>query len=190
VLRTNPGATIIGDVKCSSVLFDEITRLGGKPVMWKTGHSVMKDKMRELGAPLAGELSGHIFFADKYYGFDDGLYCAVRLLNALTDNATLSGLTQHLPKLFNTPEIRIDVNEEEKFALIPKIQTNLKNLKCTINNTDGLRVTTDDGWFLLRPSNTQNALVARMESSSEQGLAHLVKIVSEQVQKLGYSLPL
>jgi phosphomannomutase len=158
------------------------------PVMWKTGHSVMKDKMRELGAPLAGELSGHIFFADKYYGFDDALYCAIRLLNALS-HESLSGLTQHLPKLFNTPEIRIEVREEEKFTLIPRILENLQHENLQISTIDGLRVTTPDGWFLLRPSNTQNVLVARMESSSATGLEHITRLVRSLIETIGYHLP-
>src|SRR5690606_8319311 len=104
-----------GDVKCSQILFDDIARMGGKPIMWKTGHSLVKAKMAEEKSPLAGELSGHIFFADKYYGFDDALYCAVRLINALKGGGTLSALTAHLPTLFSTPEVRIDVAEDGKF---------------------------------------------------------------------------
>ena len=192
VLQTHPGATIIADVKCSQVLFDEIERMGGKPVMWKTGHSVIKDKMAEMKAPLAGELSGHIFFADHYYGYDDALYCAVRLLNDLSETeGGLSSLTAHLPKLFNTPEVRFEVKEEEKFLLVPRVYKNLKALNkpdIHVNDIDGVRVSTPDGWWLLRPSNTQNVLVARAESDSAAGLARLQVMVQEAVKKVGYSL--
>ncbi len=192
VLKTHPGAAIIGDVKCSGVMFDEIRAMGGNAVMWKTGHSLVKDKMRELNAPLAGELSGHIFFADKYYGFDDALYCSIRLLNALSDTkGGLSGLTAHLPKMFNTPEIRIDVKESEKFGLVPKVLESLKaqaNDNSALNDIDGVRVSTPDGWWLLRPSNTQDVLVARVEANSQEALDKLKKMVDVEVQKLGYRI--
>ncbi|MGH1455749.1 MAG: phosphoglucomutase/phosphomannomutase PgmG [Alphaproteobacteria bacterium] len=192
VIKNNPGAAIIGDVKCSSVMFDEINKMGGKGIMWKTGHSLIKDKMRELNAPLAGELSGHIFFADKYYGFDDALYCSVRLLNELSKNdGGLSSLTAHLPKLFNTPEVRFEVDEAEKFNLVPRVLESLKaqaNEDSALDDIDGVRVTTSDGWWLLRPSNTQDVLVARVEASSIEGLDRLKKMASDEVKKLGYSI--
>ncbi|MFP4097299.1 MAG: phosphoglucomutase/phosphomannomutase PgmG [Alphaproteobacteria bacterium] len=194
VLDTHPGAAIIGDVKCSQLMFDEINKMGGNAVMWKTGHSLIKDKMRELNAPLAGELSGHIFFADKYYGYDDALYCAVRLLNALSGaKGGLSSLTSHLPKLMNTPELRIEVDENEKFDLVPRILEELEsaaadNDTITLDNTDGVRVSTPDGWWLVRPSNTQNVLVARMEANNAQGLERLKKMADEAFEKIGYSL--
>ncbi len=194
VLKNFPNAPIIGDVKCSQVMFDEINAMGGKAVMWKTGHSLVKDKMRELNSPLAGELSGHIFFADKYYGFDDALYCAVRLLNELSKSeGALSNLTSHLPVLFNTPEIRFDVNEAEKFDLVPRVLKNLQeknNKDIEINDIDGVRVSTPDGWWLLRPSNTQNVLVARAESNSEQGLFNLKEMLGDEVKKLSYNIEL
>lgn len=192
VIKNNPGASIIGDVKCSSVMFDEINKMGGKGVMWKTGHSLIKDKMRELNAPLAGELSGHIFFADKYYGFDDALYCAVRLLNELSKaQGGLSSLTAHLPKLYNTPEVRFEVDEAEKFNLVPRVLESLKqqaNDNADLDDIDGVRVTTPDGWWLLRPSNTQDVLVARVEANSEDGLERLKNMAGEEVKKLGYSI--
>ncbi len=192
VLETHPGAAIIGDVKCSQVMFDEINKMGGKAVMWKTGHSLIKDKMRELSAPLAGELSGHIFFADKYYGFDDALYCAIRLLNEV-DHASgaLSSLTAHLPRLHNTPEIRIDVDEAEKFDLVPRIAKALEgNLPAGMvaDNIDGIRISSDKGWWLLRPSNTQDVLVCRAEASSEEDLKIFKKMILQEVEKLGYSI--
>lgn len=189
ILKRHPKAPIIGDVKCSSVMYDEIERLGGTPIMWKTGHSVIKDKMREMNAPLAGELSGHIFFADGYYGYDDALYCGIRLINAL-EGGNLSDLTASLPKLHNTPEIRLPVNEAEKFDLIPRIIENTRNMPdLRMDNLDGIRVTTTDGWWLARPSNTQNVLVIRAESKTLQGLESLLKMVGEQIEKLGYTLP-
>ena len=193
VIKNNPKAHIIGDVKCSQIMFDEIEKMGGSPVMWKTGHSLVKDKMKELDSPLAGELSGHIFFADKYYGFDDALYCAIRLLNELSKTqGGLSSLTAHLPALHNTPELRIDVDEAEKFGLVPQVLKSLKqqaNDNIQLNDIDGVRVSTPDGWWLLRPSNTQDVLVARAESHSEDGLARLLNMAGEEVKKLGYSLP-
>jgi phosphomannomutase len=191
ILKNHPRAPIIGDVKCSQVLFDEIARLGGKPVMWKTGNSLIKTKLAELKAPLAGELSGHIFFADKYYGFDDGLYCAVRLLNIVDKTqGGLSSLTAHLPKLYSTPELRIDVDENEKFGLIPKIVANVKNanLPVEIVTIDGIRVQDEDGWWIIRASNTQNALSARAESNTPEGLQRLKDILVQQIAKIGYTL--
>lgn len=192
VLRNRPGAAIIGDVKCSQVMFDEIRKLGGNAVMWKTGHSLIKDKMAELKAPLAGELSGHIFFADTYYGYDDALYCGVRLLNALSDaKGGLSSLTAHLPVLFNTPEVRFDVDEAEKFGLVPRVAASLamrQEADISVNDIDGVRVCTPDGWWLLRPSNTQSVLVARAESDSAEGLERLKAMAGEEVKKLGYVL--
>ncbi|MGH1403581.1 MAG: phosphoglucomutase/phosphomannomutase PgmG [Alphaproteobacteria bacterium] len=194
VLKNQPGASIIGDVKCSQVMFDEINAMGGNAVMWKTGHSLVKDKMRELSAPLAGELSGHIFFADKYYGFDDALYCSVRLLNELSkSDGGLSSLTDHLPKLHNTPEVRFEVDEAEKFDLVPRVYESLKSEianddSIALDNIDGVRVSTPDGWWLLRPSNTQDVLVARAEASSAEGLERLKEMAGAQVEKLGYSI--
>lgn len=192
VIENKPGAAIIGDVKCSQVMFDEINKMGGNAVMWKTGHSLIKDKMRELQAPLAGELSGHIFFADKYYGFDDALYCSIRLLNALSQTeGGLSTLTSHLPVLFNTPELRIEVDEAEKFDLVPRVFESLKaqaNDNVDLDDIDGVRVSTADGWWLLRPSNTQDVLVARIEASSEEGLQRLQHMAGEEVKKIGYTL--
>jgi phosphomannomutase len=189
ILRRNPGAAIIGDVKCSQVMFDEIKRLGGTPIMWKTGHSLVKSKMAETKAPLAGELSGHIFFADGYYGFDDALYCAIRLINLVAETkGGLSSLTAHMPKTHSTAEIRVDVPEEEKFSIIPKVIASLKKQNVEISDIDGVRVQTKDGWWLVRPSNTQSCLSARAEANSPQGLANLKAMAMEELKKLGYSL--
>jgi phosphomannomutase len=191
VLKRHPGAAIIGDVKCSQVMFDEIERLGGKPIMWNTGHSLVKAKMVEENAPLAGELSGHIFFKDGYYGFDDALYCSIRLINAAAATTEpFSSLSSHLPKLFNTPEVRIEVDETIKFDLVPRVAENLKakqNNDLNINDIDGVRVTTPEGWWLLRPSNTQNVLVSRVEAKSEKALKKLKAMVEDELLAIGYN---
>ncbi|MBN8520992.1 MAG: phosphomannomutase/phosphoglucomutase [Alphaproteobacteria bacterium] len=192
VLENHPGASIIGDVKCSQMMFEEIARLGGKPIMWKTGHSLVKAKMAEEKSPLAGELSGHIFFADRYYGYDDALYCAVRLMNIIGgQDQALSALTAHLPTLFSTPELRVDVDEATKFETVRTIAANLKNSApagTDINETDGVRITTPEGWYLIRASNTQNVLVCRAESGSEAGLKKLLDHLAKEVAKTGYTL--
>lgn len=193
VLETHPGASIIGDVKCSSVMFDTINNLGGKGVMWKTGHSLIKDKMRELNSPLAGELSGHIFFADRYYGYDDALYCAVRLINALPPEIEggLSSLTKDLPELYSTAEVRFDVDEAVKFDIVPHMHANLKTQNLpdvVLDDIDGVRVNTPDGWWICRPSNTQSVLVARAEGTSPEGLERLKSMASQAVANAGYSL--
>ncbi len=193
VLKTHPGAYIIADVKCSRVLFDEIARLGGKPVMWITGHSLIKQKMRELNAPLAGELAGHICFADKYYGFDDAIYDAVRLLNILSHSGkSLSELTAHLPKMQNTPEIRFHVPAERKFDIAPEIKARLKQEAAKdieIIDIDGVRVTTPDGWWLMRPSNTEDALTIRAEGFNAEGLERLKNQLIDQLKKSGIGSP-
>ncbi len=192
VLSDNPEATIIGDVKCSRVMFDEIARLGGNPVMWKTGHSLIKSKMNETRALLAGELSGHIFFADKYYGFDDALYCAVRLLGAMSETkGSLSSLLSHLPDLYNTPEVRFEVEDSEKFELVKRLSEDLEKRQgpdLQLDTIDGVRVTTPDGWWLLRPSNTQNVLVTRAEASSKGGIDRLKEMVVREVDGMGYKI--
>ena len=192
VLSDHPGAAIIGDVKCSQVMYDEIKRLGGKPVMWKTGHSLIKAKMAELKSPLSGELSGHIFFGHKWYGFDDGIYCTVRLMNAVADAVgPASTLTAHLPKIHNTPEIRFEVDEKKKFALVKQVAESVKAQKipgADVNEIDGVRVTTLKGWWLLRASNTQNVLVARAEARTPEDLESLKTMLKNEVEKIGYEL--
>lgn len=193
VLEAYPGAAIIGDVKCSQTMFDEINKMGGKGVMWKTGHSLIKSKMAELDAPLAGELSGHIFFNDIYYGFDDALYCAIRLINEVAaQGKRLSEMTAHLRGHINTPEVRFEVDQVEKFELVPRIFESLQARRGNfeINDIDGVRVSNADGWWLLRPSNTQDVLVARAESTTQEGLERLCKMAREEVAKIGYTLPL
>ena len=192
ILEERKGAPIIGDIKCSQVLFDEIERLGGQPIMWKTGHSLIKDKMAQTRAPLAGELSGHIFFGDKWYGFDDATYCAIRLMNEVySEEGPLSRLTAHLPQLHNTPEVRIEVDESEKFGLVEKLVETVKadyQEGFTISEIDGIRVSNEHGWWLLRASNTQNVLVTRVEANSLEALEELKNMVSTEVQKIGYGV--
>ncbi|QCO00378.1 phosphomannomutase/phosphoglucomutase (plasmid) [Azospirillum argentinense] len=190
VLKSHPGATIIADVKASQTLFDEIARLGGTPLMWKTGHSLLKAKMAELGSPLAGEMSGHIFFADKWYGFDDALYCAVRLIGLVSKlNQPLSDLRDRLPPVVNTPETRFQVSEERKFQVVQEVKGRLKDEGADVNDIDGVRVKTADGWWLLRASNTQDVLVARAESGTPEGLERLKDMVVAQLEASGLQAP-
>ena len=186
ILRKQPGATIIADVKTSQSLFDAIERLGGKPIMWRTGHSLIKAKMRETGAQLAGEMSGHVFFADRYYGFDDALYATIRLLNIVARSPrSLADLHDRLPKTVNTPELRIETTEERKFAIINDVKAKLKASNARLNDIDGVRVQTDDGWWLLRASNTQNVLVARCEAADKAGLDRLKQALGKQLSGAG-----
>ena len=185
LLLRSPGATVIADVKASQVLFDEVARWGGNPVMVATGHSIIKSKMAELYAPLAGEMSGHIFFADRYYGFDDALYAAVRLLDIVgRSDKSLAAMRDELPQVVNTPEIRFDVSEDQKFIVVDEVKDRLVKSGAVVDDTDGVRVLNDDGWWLLRASNTQAVLVVRCESGNENGLTRLKKTV---VQQLGQS---
>jgi phosphomannomutase len=190
VLKAHPGATIIADVKASQVLFDEVAKAGGVPLMWKTGHSLIKSKMAETGSPLAGEMSGHIFFADRWYGFDDALYAAVRTLGILARLGTpLSSLRTALPHVINTPEVRFDCDDRRKFAVIAEVADRLSHEGAKVSATDGVRVQTADGWWLLRASNTQAVLVARCESSTEAGLERLKAALVKQLVASGLSEP-
>jgi len=186
VLKAIPGATIIADVKASQALFDRVAELGGTPCMWKTGHSLIKSKMKETGAPLAGEMSGHIFFAHEYYGFDDALYAAVRLIRAVTAlGGSLTELRSAMPGVVNTPEMRFQVDESRKFAVVDEVLDRLAAAGAEVNRTDGARVNTDDGWWLLRASNTQDVLVARAEAKDQAGLDRLVAQIDDQLARSG-----
>ena len=190
VLKTHPGATIIADVKASQVLFDEIARAGGKPLMWKTGHSLIKSKMAETGSPLAGEMSGHIFFADKWYGFDDAPYAAVRLLGILARlGGKLSTLRAALPQVVNTPELRFDCDEARKFEVVREVKARLAAEGAKVQDVDGVRVLTADGWWLLRASNTQAVLVARAEARDEAGLNRLKAEIVRHLTASGLAAP-
>jgi phosphomannomutase len=203
VLARHPGGTIIADVKASQALFDRVAELGGKPLMWKTGHSLIKSKMKETGAPLAGEMSGHIFFADGWYGFDDGIYAAIRLIRAVSAlGGSLTDLRSAMPAMVNTPELRFQVDESRKFAVIDELLVRLARdpgspdrgpgqagsgagAAFTVDRTDGARVSTPDGWWLLRASNTQDVLVARAEARDVEGLQRLIAQIDEQLALSG-----
>jgi phosphomannomutase len=190
VLARHPGAPIIADVKASQVLFDEIARMGGRPVMAATGHSLIKAKLAEIGAPLAGEMSGHIFFADGYYGFDDAVYVAVRLLAILSrTRESLAELRDRLPVVFNTPELRFPCDETRKFDVVREVRNRMRRAGADMTDIDGVRVRNADGWWLLRASNTQAVLVARAESATEDGLARLKKELADELGASGVALP-
>lgn len=186
VLQDEPGATIIADVKASQTLFDRIAEMGGTPLMWKTGHSLIKSKMKETHAPLAGEMSGHIFFKHQWYGFDDALYAAIRTIRAVSQSGkSLTELKSEMPVSVATPELRFQVDEARKFAVIGEVAERLASEGANVNATDGVRVKTADGWWLLRASNTQDVLVARAEAKDEAGLGRLMSTVNEQLEKSG-----
>ena len=190
VLKTHPGATIIADVKASQVLFDEIAKAGGKPLMYKTGHSLIKSKMAEMGAPLAGEMSGHVFFADTFYGFDDALYCGLRLLNIVANSdQSLADMRDGLPQPVNTPELRFDCPDADKFRIVEEVKARLLKAGATLSDIDGVRVSTKDGWWLLRASNTQPVLVARCEAADEAGLDRLKADLKSALAACGVELP-
>ena len=191
VLSRNPGAPVLADVKASQVLFDEIARLGGSPVMCPTGHSIIKARMAELGAPLAGEMSGHIFIADGYFGYDDGIYAAVRVLDMVAaSGVSLAELRDTLPAMVNTPEIRIDADDARKFEIVEEVKARLADMAGrSVDDTDGVRVKTADGWWLLRASNTQSALVVRCEAGDDDALSRLKAEIREQMSLSGIAPP-
>ncbi len=192
VLAETPGATVVADVKSSQSLFDRIAELGGEPLMWLTGHSLIKAKMQELNSPLGGEMSGHLFFADRYYGFDDGLYAAVRLIGLIAGrDESLADIKDRMPPQINTPEVRIDCDEARKFKVMEEVKTRLEAApdQGEVNTIDGVRVKTDDGWWLLRASNTQPVLVARAESRSQAGLERLKAAITKQLDQSGVASP-
>jgi len=180
VLAQKPGATIIGEVKCTHRLYRDIEKHGGKAIMWKTGHSLIKAKMRQTNAALAGEMSGHMFFADRYYGFDDAAYAAMRLCEILDKNPgkPLSSYLEDWPKTFNTPEIRKDCPDRIKFDVVKRAQDHFRK-QYDIIDVDGVRITFPDGWGLLRASNTQPVLVLRFEAESRARLAEIRKIIED-----------
>lgn len=187
VLNETPGASIIADVKASQSLFDMIEAAGGTAVMWKTGHSLIKSKMTETGAPLAGEMSGHLFFADRYYGFDDALYAAMRLLSIVTrQSKSPKALFDTLPFPVNTPELRFECAESKKREIVEKVRARLKKDGAEMSCIDGVRVNSKHGWWLLRSSNTQAVLVARCEADSKSGLEKLYEELSSYLRNAGY----
>ncbi|MCW7753163.1 phosphomannomutase/phosphoglucomutase [Desulfobotulus sp. H1] len=181
ILASHPGATFISEVKCSQTLYDDIAARGGKPIMWRTGHSLIKQKMKESGAVLAGEMSGHMFFADRYFGYDDAIYATCRLLEILsTTEKSLNQLLADVPETFNTPEIRVDCDDEKKFAIVRAITDHYQKTHKVID-IDGARVLFDEGWGLVRASNTQPALVLRFEGTSPEARDTIRKEMEERV---------
>ena len=183
ILAKTPGAKIIGDVKCSDRLYSDVEKHGGKAVMWKTGHSLIKTKIKEEKAPFGGELSGHVFFADRNYGFDDALYAGLRLLEIIGETGkTIDQLLEGLPTAFNTPEIRIDTTEEKKWAIVEKLKSvyNRDTADYKVNMIDGVRISFKNGWALARASNTQPVLVTRFEANSAAALNE----IRSQVEKI------
>jgi len=190
VLKERPGSSIIADVKASKALFDEIGNLGGNPVMWKTGHSLIKIKMAELSAPLSGEMSGHIFYNDHFYGYDDAIYVGLRLLNLLgVSEKGLDELYDALPKMINTPELRFPCADDEKFEAVERIKTQLIQAGAEFSDIDGVRVSAYGGWWLLRASNTQAVLVARCEASDEENLENVKSDLEEQLKLANIEYP-
>jgi phosphomannomutase/phosphoglucomutase len=184
VLSEVPGSAIVGEVKCSASLYEDIARRGGKPIMWKAGHSLIKAKMKETDAQLAGEMSGHIFFKHRYFGFDDAVYSSARLLEILTHaDRPLSKLLADVPKTYASPEIRFDVPEEKKFALVRRATELLRTDGHDIIDIDGVRVTFPDGWGLIRASNTQPLLVLRFEARTEKRLAEIQRLIESTVAR-------
>ena len=183
ILSRNPGATIVGEVKCSQNLYKDIKKHGGVPVMAAAGHSLIKNKMRETGALLAGEMSGHICFADNYYGFDDAIFAACRVLQiAAQSNKKVSEMLADLPKTAYTPEIRIDCPDDQKFKIVREL-TEIFREKYEVIDIDGVRVNFDDGWALIRASNTQPVLVLRLEAVTKERLKELVAVIKKQTDK-------
>ncbi len=184
ILPQNPGAAIISEVKASKLLYEEIERLGGRPIMWKTGHSLMKKKIKEERALLAGEMSGHIFFADRFFGFDDAIYSSARLLEILSrSEKTLSEMLSDLPKTYVTPEIRVYASDEVKFKIVDGVKRVL-SAKLPVIDIDGVRAIYPNGWALVRASNTQGALVLRFEADTEEDLAAIRKDVEKTLESV------
>ena len=189
VLIDHPGATIIADVKASQTLFDYVNTLGGKGLMWATGHSLIKAKMAETKSLLAGEMSGHIFFADRHPGYDDALYAALRLIGILGQRTQkLNSWHKNFPEIFNTPEIRIDCSQQDKFNVIDSIKAMLDHQHQTYSDLDGIRVAVEHGWWLLRASHTQEAIVARFEANSLEYLNKLKEKVEGYLQQFNLTL--
>jgi phosphomannomutase/phosphoglucomutase len=175
----------IGDVKCSQIMYDEIERIGGNPIMWKTGHSLIKHKVKETGAPLGGELSGHMFFADRYFGYDDAIYASLRLLEILSKAGSpysLDRLLNNVPKSVSTPEIRVECPDDIKFQVVKRVKEEFKEYHFT--DIDGIRIHFKKGWGLIRASNTQPALVLRFEAQDEQSLREIKKIVEDKLNNI------
>jgi phosphomannomutase/phosphoglucomutase len=185
ILKERPGATIIGDVKCSQRMYDDITRHGGRPIMWKTGHSLIKSKLKAEHAALAGEMSGHMFFADRYLGFDDAIYASFRLLEIIDrEDRGIGELLSDLPPTCATPEIRVDCADEEKFQVVSRLADYFRS-RYEVTEIDGVRVKFKSGWGLVRASNTQPALVLRFEAKDEAALGEIRQLFETKLKELG-----
>jgi len=183
ILKERPGATFIGEVKCSQTLFDDIRHHGGNPIMWKVGHSLIKAKMKETHAAMAGEMSGHIFFADRYFGYDDAIYAGARLIEILSHtDQPLSSQLSDVPRMFNTPEIRVDCPDEKKFEVMRALTEEFKKTHEVID-IDGARILFEHGWGLVRASNTQPVIVMRFEADSEEQLNEIQSLVSSAAER-------
>ena len=190
VLLEKPNSKIILDIKSSQIVFNEIKKLKGRPIFWKTGHSLIKKKMKETKAVFAGEMSGHIFFADKYYGFDDAIYASVRFLNLFSDsNKPLSKIFNDMEQSFSTPELRFNSTETEKFIIVEKLKKILKKDKKKFIGIDGVRYSTKEGWWLVRASNTQNIIVARCEAYSKENLKKIKSNLKKNLKKCSFEVP-
>ena len=177
---------IILDVKCSKIIFDEVKKFGCNPIMYRTGHSPIKEKMKEVNSPLSGEMSGHVFYADDFYGYDDAIYVALRLLRILSkEEQSLNDLISQYPNTISTPETRFDVEELRKFQIVAEIKERLKNFKGEVINIDGIRVQNEKGWFLIRASNTQNQLTCRAEALNKKDLLNFTNLIEEQLKLSG-----
>ena len=184
ILKEMPGATFIGEVKCSQTLFDDIRKNGGNPIMWKVGHSLIKAKMKETGAAMAGEMSGHLFFADRYFGYDDAIYAGARLIEILSNTSgSVSSLLEGVPQMFNTPEIRVECPDDKKFDLVRRLTEDFKKTNEVID-IDGARILFAHGWGLVRASNTQAVLVMRFEADSEKHLEEISREVHSRLEAL------
>ena len=201
ILRERPGATFVSEVKCSQIMYDDIRAHGGTAVMWKTGHSLIKAKMKELHAAMAGEMSGHLFFADRYFGYDDAIYAACRIVEILRNlksshgnKASLSMLLADLPKTFNTPEIRFDCPDTIKFKVVDRAKEvflsghGLSQRPREVITVDGVRAIFEKGWGLIRASNTQPVLVMRFEASDPSSLESIKSMMEQQVNAIVSSL--
>ena len=185
ILAKNPGATVVSEVKCSQRLFDDIEKHGGKPIMWKVGHSLLKAKMKETGALVAGEMSGHMFFADRYFGYDDAVYAGARLIEIVAESReTLAEMLSDLPKTVFTPEIRVECPDEIKFDLAAAALARFREKGLDIIDVDGVRVLFENGWGLIRASNTQPALVMRFEADNEENLTAYRELVEAELDGL------
>ncbi|MFA6653724.1 MAG: phosphomannomutase/phosphoglucomutase, partial [Candidatus Delongbacteria bacterium] len=189
ILSRKPGATIIGEVKCSQTLYDSIKKLGGNGIMWKAGHSLIKAKMKETKAELGGEVSGHIFFKDRFFGHDDALYASLRLLEILSrTDKSITGLLADVPKTIMTPEIRLDSDDDKKFEIVRKATEYFKSEGYNVVDVDGVRVIFEDGFGLIRASNTQPALVQRYEAQSKERLEAIMKLMQDKLKEIEKSV--